>query len=131
MVLSTFLLVIDDSEPPLQEVSVEHLYQRVDASLIEQEGIYHVRIDFQANARDYRLEGTVEMWVDARQNVAREERRFMVHLSSGEQRPVEGLVIYTENGTYNADEGQVSEGPPVNCGDTSLATSVVLGVPTS
>ena len=127
LALTAFILLTDDSEPSLEEVSVEQLYQHVDTSLLEQESVYHVFIDFQSDARDYRLEGTVERWVDARQAVAREERRFVVHLSSGEQRPVEGRVIYTENGTYNDDEGQVSEGPPPDCGGASVAISVVLG----
>jgi hypothetical protein len=114
--------VTGDADTP----SVEEIYRGLGQTLKRPGFIFHSSVTVEVSAVPYSHTGTIQRWVDAERDVAREDASF----SPANGTPQQTATVLANGGYYHREpSGKVSVGEPRTCHGASAAISLVLGCP--
>lgn len=106
--------------------TVEEIYRDLGQTLKQPGYIFHSTITVEMSAGPYSRTGTLERWVDAERDVAREEVTF-TPTNGTEQK---SASVIANGGNYRLEPyGDVSVTEPRSCHGATAAISLVLGCP--
>lgn len=108
--------------------TADRLYQALGDSLRRRGSVFHTVVEMDAEGPDYPYTATMEIWVDAERNAARQEMR--VESERGEQAPREETTIIVGDTSFHRAGGQEVEGTeaPKCYGARGAAVSTLLGL---
>ncbi len=116
--------VTGDADTP----SVEEIYRGLGQTLKQPGFIFHSSVTVEVSAGPYSHTGTIQRWVDAERDVAREDASF----SPANGTPQQTATVIANGGYYHREpSGKVSVGKPLTCRGATAAISLVLGCPES
>lgn len=105
--------------------TVEEVYRGLGQTLKQPGSIFHSAITIEMSAGLLSHTATMERWVDAEHDVAREDATFKP-TDGTEQKSVK---VIANGGTYRNEHGGVSVTQPLSCHGATPAISLVLGCP--
>ncbi|CCF83793.1 hypothetical protein [Nitrolancea hollandica] len=106
--------------------SVEEIYRGLGQTLKRPGFIFHSSVTVEVSAGPYSHTGTIQRWVDAERDVAREDTSF----SPANGTPQHTATVIANGGNYYQEpSGKVSVGEPLSCRGATAAISLVLGCP--